>query len=125
MPVVEDRGAAGSHVWFESSVRLKLRNEWRFNAWGGAMGASGGSCVSLTHDELSDEQRTALEGLLLVPLNAGCPSDGYDYDELTVVDRDGSEAVYRNTGCEYLKVPGALAMLPQTVPISGGTPCTE
>src|SRR6187399_1519214 len=65
MPVVEDRGAAGSHVWFESSVRLKLRNEWRFNAWGGAMGASGGSCVSLTHDELSDEQRTALEGLLL------------------------------------------------------------
>jgi hypothetical protein len=53
-----------------------------------------------------------LEGLTLVPLTDACTSDGFNYHELTVISGDAFESVYRDTGCSYLRIEGAMAMLP-------------
>jgi len=73
---------------------------------------SGSTCWFFEKSALTDAQRKMLEELTLVPLVEACTADGFEYYELTVVDRDGSESVYRNTGCSFLRVEGAQAMLP-------------
>lgn len=109
------RGAPGSHVWFDSSTSIQLENHWSFETLGpGSTGQpkSGSSSLALEKSALSADQLTALEGLVLVPLTSSCTADAYSYDELTVFDEDGSKAIYRDTGCSYLRAEGAQAMLP-------------
>jgi len=74
----------------------------------------GSECWSLDRCSLSQPQLAALEALVLIPLRDGCPADVFVYDELTVVDADGSRVTYRDTVCVYLRVKGATAMLPSS-----------
>jgi hypothetical protein len=103
--------AVGAHVWTASSASLELRNVWTIDGFIGAP-SSGSQCWSFDRGALSDAQRAFLENLTLVPLQNNCSSDGYSYYQLTVIDADGSSAVYRDTGCSYLRAVGAQAMLP-------------
>ena len=103
-------GAVGTHVWTASSSSLELRHMW--SSTGTTISESGSQCWYVGSASLSDAQRTLLEGLTLVPLTDACTADGYDIYQLTIYDLDGSQAVYRNTGCSSLRVPGAQAMLP-------------
>jgi hypothetical protein len=107
-------GSVGSHVWFDSSTGIELKNVWSYDSWGpdAGPGQFGSSCLVLERAALDDEQRTALETLVLVPLNEQCTADGYTYAQLTVRDRDGSRTTYRDTGCSYLRIQGATGMLP-------------
>jgi hypothetical protein len=107
-------GSVGSHVWFDSSTGIELKNVWSYNGWGpdAGPGQLGSSCLVLERAALHDEQQTALEMLVLIPLNEQCTADGYSYAQLTVRDRDGSRTTYRDTGCSYLRIQGATGMLP-------------
>jgi len=113
-PAGETMGAVGSHVWFDSSQSLQLKEAWFFDTWGPDAGApsSGSRCWTLDRAALTDVQLGALESIVLLPLTDACTSDGYRYFELDVADADGSSATYRDTGCSSLRVEGAKAMLP-------------
>ncbi|HVJ17718.1 MAG TPA: hypothetical protein VM686_19990 [Polyangiaceae bacterium] len=75
--------------------------------------SSSRSCVTWDRAELSEDQLAALEAIELVPLDGRCTSDGFSYEQLTVFDMEGGEVVYRDTGCDYLNVYDAAAMLPR------------
>jgi hypothetical protein len=130
-PVREPPGKPGSHLWVEDSVSLELRYSYFFDTWGpnAPPPRSGASCWTLTRDALTAEQQAKLEAIVLVPLTAGCPTDGYSYHELTVADADGNAARYRDTGCDHLKVEGAEALLPQSAfddfPFPDATDCAD
>jgi hypothetical protein len=115
VPADLPRGQPGSHVWFDSSVSLELKESYFFDTWGpnAPPPSSGTSCWTLTRDALTAEQQTKLDAIVLAPLTAECTSDGYSYDELTVTDTDGTAATYRDTGCESRKLDGAEALLPK------------
>jgi hypothetical protein len=106
-------GAPGSHAWLPSSVALKISTSWFFSGWGGRPSSSGGDSASWNKGDLSEAQKTWLEGLVLVPLDDRCTSDGYSYEELVVFDADGTSQTYRTTGCQHLRAEGAMAMLPE------------
>jgi hypothetical protein len=114
----EPRGVAGAHIWFSTSVSLKLREEWAYIGWGGTQGSSGSSCSSFERGALSEYQLHDLDAITLVPITDACSSDGFSLQELTVVDADGTSASYRDTGCPSLRIKGAQAMLPYAL---GGT----
>jgi hypothetical protein len=110
------RGEPGSPVWFESSTAIQVTRAWGFDSWGPDAGPpqSGASCATFVRTEMTSDQLAALEAIVLVPATDSCPYDGYQYTELTVLDRDGSSAVYRDTGCNYPRVAAAATvMLPQ------------
>ena len=125
----ERRGEVGSHVWFDTSQSIELRETWLYDTRGGdAAPNSGCTSVPLDRSTLSARQLTTLENLVLVPLTDACTADGYVFHQLTVVDRDPLESVYRDTGCSYLRVEGALAMLPPNFfdsmrPLPPASPC--
>ena len=117
-------GSVGSHVWTDSSTGIELKSVWSYQTWGPNAGTpqSGSSCLVLERAALSDAQRTALEMLVLVPINEQCTADGYSYKQLTVRDRDGGTTSYRDTGCNYLRIQGATAMLPPSYSWSSDFP---
>jgi hypothetical protein len=100
----------GEHVWSLTSVQIEVRFQ-RFVSNGLTDGDVGTSCWSLKREVMSEAQRVALESVVLVPLDPRCTADGYQFVELTVVDQSGSRTSYRDTGCSYLAIPGAKAML--------------
>jgi hypothetical protein len=113
------RGTVGSHVWFDSSTGIELRNVWAYNgSLAGMPPVTGSTCWTFERNALDDAQLAALEDMILVPLTEACTADGYSYYELTVVDADGTRAAYRDTGCSYLRLEGATAMLPQNLFLS-------
>lgn len=123
------KGTPGAHVWFDSSVRVQYRYELSRTLWGGDGGIRERyeeSCGILERP-LTDAQEAALKTIVLVPINSACSADGFDVRELTVFDADGSEAVYRDTGCSYLRVVGAKAMLPLgfSLPSDGWKACPQ
>jgi len=124
-------GTAGAHVWDAQSESLELRNVWSYGGPANVPPQSGSSCRFFARSTLSDAQRDVLEALKLVPITDACTYDGYMYDELTVIDRDGSEFTYRDTGCNYLRIEGAQAMLPANAfpadvfPADAATVCDE
>lgn len=124
-------GTVGARVWYASSASFELRNFWYFGGPASVTPESGSSCQFFERSALNDAQRGVLEALKLVSITDACTYDGYVYDELTVQDRDGSESVYRDTGCNYLRIEGAQAMLPANAfpadvfPADAGTVCTE
>jgi hypothetical protein len=126
----EPRGVAGAHVWFATSDWIAIRAEWSFIGRGGGSGSSGSSCLRFDRTSLSTPQLDALAALTLVPITDGCTLDGYHFQELRVFDADGTSAAYRDTGCSYLRVAGANAMLPYDALdaetfASGGTTCDD
>ena len=121
----------GARVWLDSSVRAEVKQVWFYETFGpNAPSPSGGSrCWQLDRDALTSSQRGALESVALIALSDACTADGYNYYQLTVFDADGSDATYRNTGCSYLRVDGASAMLPsdafssEVFPADSATAC--
>jgi len=81
-----------------------------------SVGPGYSSCAawSFSGQSLTETQLAAIEAVTLQPLPTGdaCTLDGYSYSEATVADRDGTPATYRDTGCDFLRVPGSMAMLP-------------
>ena len=61
---------------------------------------------------MSEDQRALLESLVLQAMNDQGSYDGYDFDELTVSDRDCTRAIYSTTGCPQLRIQGNKALLP-------------
>ena len=124
-------GTVGAHVWDAQSESLELRNVWSYGGPANVPPQSGSSCRFFVRSALNDAQRDVLEALKLVSITDACTYDGYMYDELTVIDRDGSGFTYRDTGCNYLRIEGAQAMLPANAfpadvfPADAGTVCTE
>jgi hypothetical protein len=124
-------GTVGAHVWDASSESLELRKEWSYGGPASIPPVSGSSCWFFERGALSVAQREALDALTLVPLTDACTYDGFEYYELTVVDRDGSEFVYRDTGCDFLRLEDAQAMLPANAfssdvfPGTTSTACAE
>ena len=102
-------GAAGSRVWFESSTAVQVTRAWSSDYPGPPQ--SGATCATFLRTEMTSDQLAALDAIVLVPATDSCTLDGYDYTELKVIDQDGSSAVYRDTGCSYLRV-SATVMLP-------------
>ena len=90
---------------------------------------TGNLCGTLDRSAMNAAQLAALEEIVLVPLIDSCTADGFRYVELTVIETDGQRAVYRDTGCNRLRVEGATAMLAQgsvsraVFPQSSLTPC--
>ena len=105
-------GTVGAHVWDASSESLELRKVWSYGGPANTPPSSGSSCWFFESSALSVAQRQALDALTLVPLTDACTYDGFEYYELTVLDRDGSEFVYRDTGCNFLRLEDAQAILP-------------
>jgi len=107
-------GAVGAHVWFASSTGIELTEAWVYDTWGPDAGppSSGTACSTLDRAAMSSDQLAALAQLVLIPLADSCSVDGYDYHQLTVMDGDGGPVSYRDTGCNFLRVEGATAMLP-------------
>lgn len=107
-------GTPGSRVWLDSSVRAMVGSYSFFDTLGpdpkGPLVQH--TCWAFERTALTDSQLAVWNALTLVALSPACAVDGYQYYELTVFDADGSSATYRDTGCSYLSVPGATAMLP-------------
>jgi hypothetical protein len=124
-------GTVGAHVWDASSESLELRREWSYGGPASVPPMSGSSCWFFERGALSVAQREALDALMLVALTDACTYDGFEYYELTVLDRDGSEFVYRDTGCDFLRLEDAQAMLPANAfssdvfPGTTAAACTE
>jgi hypothetical protein len=114
-PPPEVLGFPGAHVWLATSVAIELRNDWSFLGWGGSPSSAGSSCLALDRTAMSQSQLEALAGLTLIPLQDQCSADGHSYFELTVYEADGSSNRYRDTGCPYLRIPDATAMLPHVL----------
>jgi hypothetical protein len=78
---------------------------------------------------MSIAQLSALEELVLIPITGACSADGYSYYELVVTDEIQGASAYATTGCEYLRIPGATAMLSESsfdaalFPADEGAPC--
>jgi hypothetical protein len=79
---------------------------------------------------LTDTQRSILGSATLqaLPPSGSCTPDGYDYCEAIISDQNGATATYRDTGCSYLKVPDAKAILPPDLrhgvfPLETGQTC--
>ena len=125
------RGEVGSHVWFDTSQSIEVREAWYAEVRGPDASApvSGSLCGTLDRAVMNAAQLAALDEIVLVPLTEGCTTDGFRYLELTVVETDGQRAAYRDTGCNFLRVEGAAAMLAQgsfsraAFPQSSLTPC--
>lgn len=109
------RGEVGSHVWFDTSQSIEVRESWFSEVFGTDASApiSGNLCGTLDRSAMNAAQLAALEEIVLVPLTDGCTVDGFRYLELTVVESDGQRSTYRDTGCNILRVEGATAMLAQ------------
>jgi hypothetical protein len=107
------RGVPDSGVWFDDSSRLRVSTHWVHDLPPGY--SSGSSCTEISHDALTLTQKDYLSALRLLPLNTDCDSDGYVYDELIVFGVGDTSATYRSTGCPYLGVPDAGALLPSGV----------
>jgi hypothetical protein len=107
-------GAVGSAVWFDTSIRAELTSHTSFDTRGPDAGPpiSETTCWVFERSALSASQLAAFKALILVPLTDTCSVDGFSFGELSVFDADGSQATYRDTGCSYLRVTGATAMLP-------------
>lgn len=107
------RGAVGSGVWFDSSVRGELSLDEFFDTWGpdAAAPLSRTTCWAFERSALSESQLAALSGVKLVPLVEAVTADGFTCFELTIVDLDGSTASYGDSGCRYSR-DGATVMLP-------------
>jgi hypothetical protein len=107
------RGAVGSGVWFESSVRGQLSHHLFFDTWGpdAAPPLSQTTCWAFERSTLGESQLAALSAVKLVPLVEAVTADGYSCFELTVADVDGSTASYGDSGCSYSRA-GATVMLP-------------
>lgn len=99
-------------MWSASSTQIEVRNTQFLDSPPAPSPSSSSSCWTLKTEAMSAAQRAALESVVLVPLNPICTADGYQYDELTVIGPDGTRTAYRDTGCNFLAVPGARAMLP-------------
>jgi hypothetical protein len=123
------RATAGAHIWFDSSVAIRITSRWFYDTWGvdAEPPHSGSSCSILRRNTLTDAQRTALAAIVLIPIKNQCSVDGYRYLEMKVYDADGSTATYRDTGCFYLADSGASVMLPtdlaRDVPLEDGEAC--
>jgi hypothetical protein len=125
------RGEVGSHVWFDTSQSIEVRESWYSDVRGPDASApiSGSLCGILDRSAMNAAQLAALDEIVLVPLTSACTADGYRYVELTVVETDGQRLIYRDTGCDFLRVEGATAMLAEgsisraVFPQSSLTPC--
>jgi len=122
-------GKVGDRFWFQSSMKLDVRCRVVFDAMPGSIGSTSCDVWSFTRDALTDEQQSLLDSATLqnIPLSP-CTADGYGYCEAIISDQDGSIATYRDTGCDYLKVPDATAILPYnlfhyTFPLGTGQLC--
>ena len=85
---------------------------------------------SFPRESMTADQLAAIESLTLQPLPTGdaCGADGYDVFTATVTDRDGTTATYKDTGCPYLMIAGASAILPNgffrfKFPLGDSQPC--
>ncbi len=90
---------------------------------------SGSECWFFDREEMSAVQLRALSDLVLIPIDDACTADGYSYYELSVTNDDGAVQSYRTTGCSYLRLPGATALIPQdfftsSFPLAEGESCS-
>ena len=108
-------GTPGAPFWFKSSIKLDVNCHIFDDTWGPNAAPPSSSCTawSFTRDSLTDRQQSILETATLQALPSGysCTLDGYDYCEAIISDQDGSAATYRDTNCDYLRVPDAKAIL--------------
>ena len=124
----ETLGIPGAHVWFDTSSSVSVQYTWFRSGPASVTPMSGGSCAVFRREAMSEAQLDALEELVLVPLTPACFTDGHFYHDLVVTDPAHGTLAYRTTGCEYLKLAGATAMLPSSFdpalfPADDGEPC--
>jgi hypothetical protein len=126
------RDVVGAGVWFDTSTAVDLR----FYSWtytGEPEGSTVERCWKLQRAQLTKKQSEALTLLTLHELDPSCTVDGTSYLEVSIHDRDGSIAQYRNTGCQYDALPNAKLMLSPNVEndflslfgATEGVSCTE
>jgi hypothetical protein len=123
-------GTPGAHIWFESSVKLDVMESGYIGSIFGSPSHSSCSVWSYSRESLTEAQLKVLTAVTLQPFPAGmaCTMDGYSYVKASITDRDGTTAIYTDTGCDYLKIPGSTAMLPprffvSDFPLGNGQPC--
>lgn len=108
------RGAVGSGVWFDSSVRGELSHHEFFDTQGPDATAtlSRTTCWAFERSALSESQLAALSAVKLVPLVEAVTADGYSCFALTVVDMDDTAGTYGDSGCSNSRDGATTAMLP-------------
>jgi hypothetical protein len=116
-PRLIEPGTVGARIWTESSATITIRTQSFLDAWGagGQRPFSTESCRTASREELTESQLTFLQTIELVSLNDQCTSDGFSYIEIKVQDNDGTTSTFRDTGCDFLKVPSAKAILPSNL----------
>lgn len=104
-------GSVGAPIWTESSSSIVVRTASFTEPWVGGQGMTIATCRSAPRAELTAAQSEYLEKIQLIPLDVGCTADGFSYLELEITDSNGTVSSFRDTGCDYLQLPGAKAML--------------
>jgi len=108
-------GTPGAHLWFRSSAKLDVKRYTFYDTWGTNAAPPSSSCTawSFTRDTLTETQQSILDSATLqeLPSSDSCTADGFDYCEAIISDQDGSAATYRDTNCDFLRVPDAKAIL--------------
>jgi hypothetical protein len=89
----------GAHVWFDSSVSIRVEAKMGFYAWGGSQASGSSKCRLLDRSAMRSYQLAMLAGVTLVAADGACLQDGYSYGFLTVYDADGSARTYGDDGC--------------------------
>lgn len=120
-------GTPGASVWFETSAKIEVSHSAGSTFPGQSWSET--KCVVLERAALSADQTSFLESLTLLPLTDVCSADGWRYEQIKVIDADGSSATYRSDAssiarCQLNPVP--LARLPAEVFgrfANTGTPC--